>query len=148
METISSTIKLIVFKLKEKEYAIKVNEVLSIEKVNHITRVPGTEKFVKGVINLRGIVVPIIDLRSRFDLEEASYNENTRVIIAVMNEIEVGLVVDSANDVIDIPEDALEPSPEVIGAEVADYIQAVAKLDSRLLILIDLDKVLAIEEAS
>ncbi|MDQ0270207.1 chemotaxis protein CheW [Cytobacillus purgationiresistens] len=148
VETITDHIKLIVFQLKDKEYAIAVNEVLSIEKVDHITRVPGTSKYVKGVINLRGIVVPIIDLRSRFEIDEAVYTENTRVIIAAINEIQVGLIVDSANDVIDIAGDALEPSPEVIGTEVADYIKAVAKINSRLLILIDLEKVLAASEES
>ncbi|WP_374721862.1 chemotaxis protein CheW [Peribacillus tepidiphilus] len=135
-------IKVIVFQLKGKEYAIPVNQVRSIEKVQHITRVPKTAPFVKGVINLRGVVTPIIDLRSRFELEECEYSESTRIIIVALNDMEVGLIVDAANDVIDIPSQNIEPQPEVVGAVEADYINGVAKIDKRLLILINLEKVL------
>lgn len=135
--------KVIVFQLMEKEYAIPVSQVQSIEKVQHITRVPGTSPFVKGVINLRGVVTPIIDLRKRFDFPEASYNDNTRVIIVSIEDIEVGLIVDSANDVIDIPANSIEPPPEVVGAIDADYIRGVVNIDKRLLILLDLGTVLS-----
>ncbi|WP_026585513.1 chemotaxis protein CheW [Bacillus sp. J33] len=140
-EAATADLKLIVFQLKEKEYAIPVNQVRSIEKVQHITRVPRTAGFVKGVINLRGVVTPIISLRNRFNLEEAEYNDHTRVIIAVMDDIEVGLIVDSANDVMDVPHESVEPPPEVVGTEEADFIKGVAKINKRLMILIDLEKV-------
>ena len=145
-ETIASNIKLIVFQLMNKEYAIPVNQVRSIEKIEHITRVPRTEKFIKGVINLRGVITPIIDLRSRFGLEEVAYSDSTRVIIAGFNDLEVGFIVDLANDVIDIPVDSIEPPPEVVGVAEADYINGVAKIGNRLLILIDLEKILNTEE--
>src|SRR3954468_16846888 len=86
-------IKLIVFQLHGKEYGISVDFAHGIEKVQKITRVPGTASFVKGVINLRGIVTPIIDLRKRFGLEETEYNDSTRVIIVAFGDIEVGLIV-------------------------------------------------------
>ncbi|KAB2335440.1 chemotaxis protein CheW [Bacillus mesophilum] len=146
VEEMTADLKLIVFQLKEKEYAIPVSQVLSIEKVEHITRVPGTANYVKGVINLRGIVTPIINLRSRFDLEEEGYNDHTRVIIVAVNDMEVGLIVDSANDVIDISEDSIEPSPEVVGNVEADYVLGVTKIEKRLLILIDLEKVLNVDD--
>jgi len=139
-------VKVIVFRLQDEEYGVEVNQVLSIEKLDHITRVPRTPAFVKGVINLRGVVTPIIDLRSRFGLEEASYTETTRVIIVAVNELEVGLIVDAANDVIDIPVNAIEPAPEVVGGVEAVYLRGVAKLEKRLLILLNLDKVLNTEE--
>jgi purine-binding chemotaxis protein CheW len=139
-------VKVIVFRLKDEEYGVEVNQVRSIEKLEHITRVPRTPKFVKGVINLRGVVTPIIDLRSRFGLEEASYTDTTRVIIVAVGELEVGLIVDAANDVIDIPVNAIEPAPEVVGGVEAAYLRGVAKLDKRLLILLNLDKVLNTEE--
>ncbi|MEH7122835.1 chemotaxis protein CheW [Bacillus sp. JJ1532] len=145
-ETIASDIKLIVFQLMNKEYAIPVNQVRSIEKIEHITRVPGTEKFIKGVINLRGVITPIIDLRSRFGLDEVGYSDSTRVIIAGLNDLEVGFIVDLANDVIDIPVHSIEPPPEVVGVLEADYINGVAKIGNRLLILIDLEKILNTEE--
>lgn len=139
-------VKVIVFRLKDEEYGVEVNQVKSIEKLEHITRVPRTPKFVKGVINLRGVVTPIIDLRKRFDLEESEYTESTRIIIVAVGELEVGLIVDAANDVIDIPVNAVEPPPEVVGGVEAAYLRGVAKLDKRLLILLNLDKVLSTEE--
>ncbi|WP_206207763.1 chemotaxis protein CheW [Virgibacillus profundi] len=138
--------KVIVFQLKEEEYAVSVQQVGSIERIQPITRVPQTADFVKGVINLRGVVTPIIDLRVRFGLEETQFNESTRIIIIYLDEMEVGLIVDSANDVIDIPEKSIEPAPEVIGTVDVDYIEGVAKLEDRLLILLNLQKVLTHEE--
>lgn len=141
-ETLTDDIKLIVFQLKEKEYAIPVNQVNSIEKVIHITRVPGVAPYVKGVINLRGVVTPIIDLRRRFDIQEEPYTDSTRVIIAGFDDLEVGLIVDTANDVIDVNVNCIEPQPDVVGVKEAEYISGVVKLDRRLLILLDLKRVL------
>lgn len=138
--------KVIVFRLKDEEYAVSVDQVGGIERLESITRVPQTADFVKGVINLRGVVTPIIDLRTRFGIEETEYSSSTRIIIVYFEGIEVGLIVDAANDVIDIPVDSIEPAPEVIGAVDLDYIEGVAKLDKRLLILLNLEKVLKIEE--
>lgn len=138
--------KVIVFQLKDEEFAVSVQQIGSIERIETITRVPNTAKFVKGVINLRGVVTPIIDLRSRLGIEESDYTESTRIIIVYLDDMEVGLIVDAANDVIDISMDAIEPAPEVIGAVNADYIEGVAKLENRLLILLDLKKVLTYEE--
>ncbi|MBD3109422.1 chemotaxis protein CheW [Bacillus sp. AGMB 02131] len=138
-----AAMKVVVFQLKEKEYAIPIQQVRGIEKILHITRVPNTAHYVKGVINLRGVVTPIIDLRARFDLEESPLTDDSRIIIVHIDELEVGLIVDIANDVIDIPSSHLEPQPEVVGTEEAEYITGVAKIDKRLLILIDLKKILA-----
>ncbi|RFU61548.1 chemotaxis protein CheW [Peribacillus glennii] len=135
-------IKVIVFQIKEKEYAIPVNQVRAIEKVLHITRVPKTARFVKGVINLRGVVTPIIDLRARFEIEETEYTESTRIIIVSLEDMEVGLVVDAANDVVDIPAANIEPQPEVVGTVEAEYISGVAKVEKRLMILVNLEKIL------
>ncbi|MBA2870826.1 purine-binding chemotaxis protein CheW [Anoxybacillus calidus] len=139
-------LKVIVFQLKDEEYAIPVQQVRSIEKVQHITRVPRTPDFVKGVINLRGVVTPIIDLRTRFGLEEAAISESTRVIIVTLDEIEVGFIVDAANDVVDIPADAIESAPEVMDTAQVDYINGVAKMGKRLLILLNLEKLLNNQE--
>lgn len=137
----STTIKVIAFQLIDKEYALPVHQVYSIEKLMHITRVPGTVPFVKGVINLRGVVTPIIDLRSRFGLSDERYDDSTRIIIAALDDIEVGLIVDGANDVLDIPVDAIEPQPEVVGSLGDEYITGVAKLEKRLLIMLSLQKI-------
>ncbi|MCL9969505.1 chemotaxis protein CheW [Anoxybacillus kestanbolensis] len=139
-------LKVIVFQLKDEEYAIPVQQVRSIEKIQHITRVPRVPKYVKGVINLRGVVTPIIDLRMRFGLEEAQFSDHTRVIIVALDDIEVGLIVDAANDVIDISTEAIEPPPEVVDATTADYINGVVKIEKRLFILLNLEKVLKTEK--
>lgn len=137
----SETVKVIAFQLIDKEYALPVHQVYSIEKLMHITRVPGTVPFVKGVINLRGVVTPIIDLRSRFGLSDEQYDDSTRIIIASLDDMEVGLIVDGANDVLDIPVEAIEPQPEVVGSLGDEYITGVAKLEKRLLIMLSLQKI-------
>lgn len=147
-EETSQDVKVIVFELRDEEYGVPVQQVGSIERMQHITRVPRTASFVKGVINLRGVVTPIIDLRKRFGIEESEYNESTRIIIVYIGDLEVGLIVDAANDVIDINQDAIEPPPEVIGTLEVEYIRGVAKLDKRLLILLNLQKVLSQEEVN
>ncbi len=135
-------LKLIVFQLVDKEYAIPVNQVRSIEKLPYITRVPGTASYVTGVINLRGVVTPIIDLRSRFDLPSSDSTESTRVIIVGLEDKEVGLIVDSANDVLDVAREMIEPPPEVVGIVEAEYIGGVVRQSKRLMILLHLDKIL------
>lgn len=134
--------KVIVFQLADKEYAIPVSHVQGIEKLMHITRVPKTPKFVKGVINLRGVVTPIIDLRDRFNLPISENVDTTRIIIVMLENMEVGFVVDSANDVLDISIESIEQQPEVVGSLEEEFISGVAKLDKRLLILLHLEKVL------
>jgi purine-binding chemotaxis protein CheW len=137
--------KVIVFQIKDKEYAIPVDKVSGIEKLLHITRVPKAVKFVKGVINLRGVITPIIDLRVRFGFEEVEYDESTRIIVVILDDMEVGLIVDSANDVLDIPVESIEPQPEVVGHLASEYISGVAKIEKRLLVLINLEKALILE---
>ncbi|MFB5281465.1 chemotaxis protein CheW [Peribacillus sp. Hz7] len=137
--------KIIVFQIKDKEYALPVERVRGIEKLLHITRVPKTLPFIKGVINLRGVITPIIDLRIRFGFDEVVYNESTRIIIVVIEGMEVGLIVDSANDVMDIPIASIEPQPEVVGHRIDEYISGVAKIDKRLLILVNLEKTLSLD---
>ncbi|MFE4810906.1 chemotaxis protein CheW [Peribacillus simplex] len=141
----SEDLKVIVFQIKDKEYAIPVDKVSGIEKLLHITRVPKAVKFVKGVINLRGVITPIIDLRVRFGFEEVEYDESTRIIVVILDDMEVGLIVDSANDVLDIPVESIEPQPEVVGHLASEYISGVAKIEKRLLVLINLEKALSLE---
>ncbi|MBJ6363399.1 chemotaxis protein CheW [Paenibacillus sp. GCM10012307] len=136
-------LKVIVFALGNEEYGIEVDKVRTIERMLPITRVPKTPAFIKGVINLRGVVVPVIDLRGRFGLPETEQTENSRTIIVAVNELEVGFIVDAANDVIDINTDAIDSPPEVVGGIKAKYLRGVAKMgDERLLIMLNLAEVL------
>lgn len=135
--------KVIVFKLGTEEYGIEVECVQTIERMLPITRVPKTYSFVKGVVNLRGVVIPVIDLRGRFGLPETEYTDQTRIIIVTVSEMQVGFIVDSANDVLDINEDNIETPPEIVGGVKAKYLRGVAKLeDERLLIMLNLHEVL------
>ncbi|WP_163536816.1 chemotaxis protein CheW [Gracilibacillus sp. YIM 98692] len=135
--------KSIVFLLDEKEYAVPVEYVIAIERMQQITRVPKTPQYVQGVINLRGVVTPIIDLRERFGLIKGEETDSTRMIIIQYDKFNVGFIVDAAYDVMDIPNDAIEPAPKVIGTEEIDYINGVAKVDQRLIMLLQLNKVLS-----
>lgn len=136
-------IKVIVFKLGQEEYGIEVDKVQTIERMMPITRVPKTLKFVKGVINLRGVVIPVIDLRGRFGIAEAEHTDQTRIIIVSANELEVGFIVDSANDVIDLNTDIIDSPPDVVGGIKAKYLQGVARIsEQRLLVMLNLSEVL------
>ncbi len=136
-------IKVVVFALGNEEYGVEVEKVRTIERMMPMTRVPKTPDFVKGVINLRGIVVPVIDLRERFGLQVGEYTDNTRIIIVKQESIEVGLIVDSANDVVDVDEDHIEEPPEIVGGIRAKYLRGIAKLEGdRLLVLMNLQEVL------
>jgi len=144
---VAEEMKVIVFTLAHEEYGIEVDKVRTIERMVPITRVPKTPVFVKGVINLRGIVLPVIDLRGRFGLPETELTENSRIIIVAANDLEVGFIVDSANDVMDVMSDAIENPPEVLGGIKAKYLSGVAKIgENRLLILLNLVEVLSRNE--
>ncbi|WP_438446915.1 chemotaxis protein CheW [Gorillibacterium sp. sgz5001074] len=136
-------IKVIVFALANEEYGIEVEKVKTIERMMPMTRVPKTYDFIKGVINLRGVVVPVLDLRGRFGLPESEYTDNTRIVIIAVNEMEVGMIVDSANDVIDVDTDQIQDPPEIVGGVRAKYLRGVAKVGDRLLVLLNLKEVLS-----
>lgn len=130
------TLKIVSFKLGEEEYGLDINHVQSIELINHITRIPNAPKYVKGVINLRGNVNPIIDLRCMLNLGQADYTENTRVMITKYEDIELGLIVDETSDVIDVEPEAIE----MVSSSNFDseYFGGIAKIEGRLIILLKL----------
>ncbi|MDR7235680.1 chemotaxis protein CheW [Neobacillus drentensis] len=129
-------LKIVAFKLGEEEYGLDIDQVLSIERIEHITRVPNAPPFVKGVINLRGKVNPVIDLRSKLNLGQADYTENTRVIITKYDEIELGFIVDQTSDVIDVAPEAIESIASSVFE--SSYFGGIAKIEGRLIILLKL----------
>ncbi|MCM2675125.1 chemotaxis protein CheW [Alkalicoccobacillus plakortidis] len=142
VEILEEQMKVIIFQMHDEEYAIKVSEIQSIERMQTFTRIPGTASFVKGVMNLRGVITPIIDLRQKIGLEEKESDETTRILITANEELILGLIVDGANDVLDIPVGKIEPTPEVVGGVEAHYLDGVVKLGTRLFSLINLEKVM------
>ncbi|MCI3919003.1 chemotaxis protein CheW [Paenibacillus sp. TRM 82003] len=139
----AAEIKTIVFSIGAEEYGIEVDYVKTIERMMPMTRVPKTPAFVKGVVNLRGVVVPVIHLASRFGLPESEPTEHSRIVMVNVGDLEVGFIVDAANDVIDVNTDAIEAPPEVVGGIRAKYLRGIAKVgDSRLLVMLNLAEVL------
>ena len=140
-------LQLVTFRIGEEEFGVDILRVQEIIRTMAITRVPKAPDFVEGVINLRGKVIPIIDLRKRFGLEVKEYVKHTRIIVIEISNMIVGFVVDAVSEVLRIPADTVEPPPPaVMGGIDSEYISGVGKLEDRLLILLDLDKLLSQEE--
>ena len=137
------TIKTIVFSIGGEEYGVEVEHVQTIERMLPITRVPNTPDFVKGVVNLRGVVIPVIHLASRFGLPEPEPTDQTRIVMIKYGDLEIGFIVDAANDVMDVDSDTIEEPPEVVGGIRAKYLRGIAKVgEGRLLVLLNLSEVL------
>lgn len=139
-------IQLVSFNIGEEEFGVNILKVQEINKLVQITKVPNAPVFVEGVINLRGKVIPIIDLRTRLGMEKKDHDKNTRIIVVEIEKRTIGFVVDSVSEVLRIPKGITEPPPELVAGIEADYITAVAKLENRLLIMLDLDRILTKDE--
>ncbi len=132
----------VVFKLEGEYYGINIYNVKIIEKISEFTRVPNTHDFVVGVINLRGEVVPVIDLKRKFDLNESINEDESRVIIVNYNNMTVGLLVDSSSEVVNIDKNEIDKPPSVGNKVYQKFMQGIGKKDERLIILLDLEKIL------
>jgi purine-binding chemotaxis protein CheW len=135
-------LQLVSFKIGSEEYGIDILKVQEINRMPDITKVPQAPHYVDGVINLRGKVIPIINTRRKFNLEEKDNDKDTRIVVVDINGEVIGLVVDSVNEVLRIPNSIVEPPPNVTVDSGADYITGVARLEDRLLILLDLGKLI------
>lgn len=133
----------IVFSMVEEQYGVPVGQIKSIERLLPISRVPKTLPFIKGVMNLRGIVTPVVDLRERFGFPVGEETDETRVIVVTADNLTVGLIVDRVLDVQTIGESAIEPAPSIVGGVQAVYLNGVAKVDDSILILVNLNRVLS-----
>ncbi|MBS3995460.1 MAG: purine-binding chemotaxis protein CheW [Alkaliphilus sp.] len=134
----------VIFKLEDESYGIDILQVETIEKVMDVTRVPHSPFYVEGVINLRGEVVPVINLRKRFNLNNTSNNEDNRIIIVTLEEMIVGLLVDSSSEVIHLNMEDIEELPKLSNNIENDYVDIIGKKDKRIIMLLDLKKVLGI----
>lgn len=139
-------LQLVTFSIGEEEFGVDILKVQEIIRTMEITKVPRAQEFVEGVINLRGKVIPIIDLRRRFGFSSKQHDKHTRIIVIEINNMIVGFVVDSVSEVLRIPAATVEPPPPVVAGVESEYISGVGKLQDRLLILLDLDKLLSGED--
>ncbi len=140
--------QLVVFNLADETYAVDINMVREIIQLQPVTRVPGTPLSVEGVINLRGSVLPIVDLRKRFHLKTIERNKETRIMVVTCKGAEVGVIVDSVAEVLKISAGSIEPASNVFMDEHLEHLLGIVKLPSRLLILLDMDHVLSKQEIS
>jgi purine-binding chemotaxis protein CheW len=139
----------LVFRLGDEEYGIDINKITTIiEKDMNIARVPKLPPFLKGVINLRGEIIPVISLRLKFDLSDDVFDTETRIIIVKMDEISAGLIVDSVAEVIELDEESTDSIANIAGELSVDYITGVGKAGERIITLLNLEHLVSLKENS
>ncbi len=139
-------LQLVGFRIGDEEFGVDILKVQEINRMIGVTHVPNAPNYVEGVINLRGKVIPIVDLRVRFGMTRKEEDKHTRIIVVELRGKTVGFVVDAVSEVLRIPKSVTEPAPDIVTNVTTEYITAVGKLQDRLLILLDLDKVLSARE--
>lgn len=145
-ETVEEELHLVVFSLKDEEYGIPIQEVREILRVPEISRVPQAPPHVRGVINVRGQILPVVEIRSRLGLEPLEVTPGSRILLAEAADRVIGLLVDGVSQVLRIPVTATKGGEEMAAA-TADYVRGLAQLDSRLIILLDIARTLQLEAA-
>jgi purine-binding chemotaxis protein CheW len=136
------TDRYLTFNIGNQVYAIEIRNVTEIIGIQKVTKVPNIKSFIKGIINLRGIIVPIVDVRKRFNLPAVEYDEKTCIIVVNFNDVEIGLIVDEVAEVINIPVEDLSPPPETNKGSESKFIEAMAKINRQIIILLNLHRVL------
>jgi purine-binding chemotaxis protein CheW len=139
-------LQLVSFNIGREEFGIDILTVQEIIRMIQITTVPNSKPYVSGVINLRGRIIPVIDLRTRLGMQQRDSDNNTRIIVVSLRDTTIGFIVDSVSEVLRIPASVTEAPPSIVAGIKADYITSVAKLEDRILILLDLEKIISEEE--
>lgn len=139
-------LQLVTFKLGSEEFGVDILKVQEIIKMMNVTKIPNAPAFIEGVINLRGKIIPIVDLRKRLGFKGQEFDKSTRVIVVELDGLVLGFIVDSVSEVLRIPEDTIEPPPSMVAGIESEYIEGVGKLDDRLLILLELKKIFSSPE--
>lgn len=136
----------VVFKLDKEEYGIDIMNVKEIGPYEEPVKIPKTPNFIEGIVNYRGEVIPIINLKKRFDLDDLKVTKNTRVIVINLNDKQIGFLVDEASQTLRLSDEEIEKAPEIVTGIERKYITGVGKKKNRLILLIDLEKVLTESE--
>lgn len=142
----ASNQEFLVFSLGDEEYAIDILKVQEIRGYENVTRIANAPEFIKGVTNLRGVIVPIVDLRIKFHLERVEYGGQTVVIVVNVADRVVGIVVDGVSDVMTLTPEQIKPAPEFGVTLSSDFLSGLGSLEDRMLVLVDIDKLLTSEE--
>jgi purine-binding chemotaxis protein CheW len=136
----------VIFKLGNEEYGVEIMNVKEISEFKESTKVPNTPYFVDGIINLRGEIIPIINLKKRFEVSDGEIDSDTRIIVININDRNVGFVVDEASQVLRIKDNDIDEAPEIVAGVDRQYITGVGKVGEKIIILLDLEKILTDEE--
>ncbi len=140
-------LQLVAFKIGVEEFGVEIMKVQEIIRMTNITRIPQAPDYIRGIINLRGRIIVVINLNVVLGMETKEQDENTRIIVANIDDTVMGFVVDSVSEVIRLSQKSVEPAPAVIADKIGtEYVMGVGKLDNRLLILLNLDKILGAKE--
>jgi purine-binding chemotaxis protein CheW len=140
------TLQVVTFALGSEEYGVDIAQVQEINRMVTITKVPRAPQFMEGVINLRGRLIPVIDLRTRFGMSRSERTKDTRIVVTEIGTKRVGMVVDSVSEVLRIPVEQIEDAPDLIAGVDTEYIRGVGKMGERLIIMLDLGRVISAGE--
>ena len=138
--------QLVIFELASESYGIEIAHVESIIKIQEITRVPKCPDFVEGITNLRGTVLPVIDLAKRFGIPEQKRNNDTRIIVVSLDSMKVGMIVTAVSEVLTIDDSVIDPAPAIVTTINSSFISGIARIEKRLIIMLNLDQILSKEE--
>lgn len=138
----NSSNKYVIFKLGEECYGVSIKNVISIERESKTTRIPNSPDYITGLINLRGDVIPVINLRKKLGMEENSLDNNSRIIIVKEKDVVIGLTVDSSSEVLEIEDENIDKPPATEDNQYIEYIKGIGKKDDRLVIMLDIEKTL------
>ncbi|MEN6389360.1 MAG: chemotaxis protein CheW [Syntrophomonas sp.] len=135
--------QMVVFRLADEQFAVSVNQVQEINRLSQITKVPRAPKYVEGVVNLRGDVIPVIDLRKRFELATREYNQFNRIIVSDFDKKKVGIIVDEVLEVLRVPKKNVEPAPGIVQeSNIQNYLEGLANLSERMILMLNLENIL------
>lgn len=142
------SMQLVSFRLAQEEYGIEITKVQEIILMGEITRVPQTPDYIKGLINLRNTVIPIVDLRLRFGLEQEPAGDETRIMVVNVQGKTIGIIVDAVSEVLRISPEQIAPPPPTVAGLGREYLTGLVKFEKRLLIMLDIDKILSESEVA
>jgi len=144
----AGTMQMVSFRLAREEYGVEITRVQEIILMGGITRVPQTPDYIMGLINLRSMVIPIVDLRLRFGLEPEPTTDQSRIMVVNVAGKTIGIIVDAVSEVLRVSDEQIAPPPPTVAGLEHEYLTGLVKLEDRLLILLDIDKILGTEEAA